>query len=192
MKIRVNNLLPLMVVLFLGGLTLWLRLAVESPSRPAAKNSRHEPDSIAENLTMRRLGEAGTPQYFISAKRMLHYPDTDSTELVRPLFSRTMEDGSKITIRANAGTITNDAAEAVFSGHVVIRREATALIPEFRAQTEYLQILVEQGLLRTDRAVTIQDGPSSLSGVGMEYNKRNRQFTLQSQAKGSYRAPARK
>lgn len=192
MKIRINNILPLMVMLFLAGLTLWLRLAVESPSPPAAKSGRHDPDSIAENFTMRRLSATGTPQYFMSAIRMLHYSDTDSTELVNPLFSRTTEDGARITIRADGGTMTNDAAEAVFFGHVVVRREATALTPEFVARTERLQILAESGLLRTDRAVTIQDGPSSLTGIGMEYNKRNRQFTLLSQAKGSYRAPAQK
>ena len=192
MKFRVNNLLPLLIVLFLSAVTLWLRQAVEAPGPQTVRNSKHEPDAIVENFTMRRLSEKGKPQYFMAAKQMLHFPDSDSTELVSPVFTRTGEDGARMSVRADRGTMTHDAAEAAFSGNVILRREAGAAYPEFQAHTEFLEILAEKNVIRTDRHVEIQEGASTLSGTGMEFFKTTRQFSLHSQARGSYRAPTRK
>jgi lipopolysaccharide export system protein LptC len=40
--------------------------------------------------------------------------------------------------------------------------------------------------------VTISDGRSTLTGVGLVYNKAKQQFTLQSQVKGTFDARSRK
>lgn len=192
MKFRINNLLPLLIVLCLAAATFWLRHAIEAPAPQTARNSGHEPDSIVENFTLRRLSAEGKPQYFMAAKRMLHYPDTDVTELVNPQFSRTGIDGVRMFVKADRGSMTHDAAEASFSGNVVLHRDAGPGYPEFRARTEYLEILAEKNVIRTDRHVDIQEGSSTLSGVGMELSKTTRQFSLHSQARGIYRAPSRK
>lgn len=192
MKYRINNFLPLLIVLCLAATTFWLRYAVEAPPAQSARNKGHEPDSIVENFTLRRLSTEGTPQYTMAAKRMLHYPDTDTTELISPLFARTGTDGAKMTIQADRGNMTHDAAAAAFSGNVVLQREAGPGYPAFRARTEFLEILAEKNLIRTNRHVDIQEGSSTLSGIGMEFNKTTRQFSLHSQARGSYRAPSRK
>ena len=192
MKFRINNLLPLLIVLCLAAATFWLRHAIEAPAPQSKRSAGHEPDSIVENFTLRRLSTEGKPQYLIAAKRMLHYPDTDMTELVSPQFSRTGIDGARISVRADRGSMTHDATEATFSGNVILQREAGPGYPEFRASTEFLEILTEKNVVRTDRRVDIQEGSSTLSGIGMEFNKTTRQFSLHSQARGSYRAPSRK
>ena len=192
MKYRINNFLPLLIVLCLAAATFWLRHAIEAPPTQSARNAGHEPDSIVENFTLRRLSTEGKPQYLIAAKRMLHYPDTDTAELVSPQFTRTGIDGVRMSIKADRGSMTHDAAEASFSGHVILQREAGPGYPAFRARTEFLEILAEKNLIRTNRHVDIQEGSSTLSGIGMEFNKTTRQFSLHSQARGSYRAPSRK
>jgi len=53
-------------------------------------------------------------------------------------------------------------------------------------------VLAAQGILRTNQTVTISDGRSTLTGVGMVINKSKQQFTLQSQVKGTFDAPPRK
>lgn len=192
MKFRINNLLPLLIVLCLAAATFWLRHAIEAPAPKSARNAGHKPDSIVENFTLRRLSAEGKPQYLMAAKRMLHYPDTDMTELVSPQFTRTGIDGARMSVKADRGSMTHDAAEAAFSGNVILLREAGPGYPELRARTEFLEILAEKNVIRTDRHVDIQDGSSTLSGIGMEFDKTTRQFSLHSQARGSYRAPSRK
>jgi lipopolysaccharide export system protein LptC len=189
-KIRINNLLPLLMVLFLAGLTLWLRQAIEQPPPEKAAAKRHDPDAIVENFKMVRLGGAGRPQYSMSARKMQHYPGNDITELEKPQFLRRNADGTRYTVTADRGTITADSTEATFTGDVLLRREM-ANRPVLQARTEYLQVLAEKEIVRTDRHVTIREGNTVFSGVGMEINKRTRQIALMSQVRGSFDDTAR-
>jgi len=75
---------------------------------------------------------------------------------------------------------------------VLISREATPQQPEFQARTEFLHVLAEQGISRTDHTVTITDGSNTLTGVGMVVDRKRRQFSLQSQVKGTFNVPGRK
>ncbi|MBM3345353.1 MAG: LPS export ABC transporter periplasmic protein LptC [Betaproteobacteria bacterium] len=191
MKLRTNNLLPLLIVLFLAGLTLWLRFAVEQTS-PGARASSHEADAIVENLKIVQYGVSGTPAYTMSARRMVHYPDGESAELELPHFEKRGADGATMSVTARHARISQDAGDARFSGDVLLRREATADRPAMLARTEYLHVMAARDLLRTDRPVTITEGNTVFSGIGMELNRATRQFTLLSQVRGTYDAIKRK
>jgi lipopolysaccharide export system protein LptC len=71
---------------------------------------------------------------------------------------------------------------------VVVVREAGKGQDELRVQTEYLQVLPDLDLARTDKPVVITEGRSRLAGTGMELNNRTRQFILRSQVRGSFDA----
>ena len=71
---------------------------------------------------------------------------------------------------------------------MVVVREASRERSELRIQTEYLQIVPDRDLARTDRPVTITEGRSRLAGVGMEFNNKTRQFALLSQVRGTFDA----
>jgi lipopolysaccharide export system protein LptC len=190
MKLRINNLLPLLMVLFLAGLTLYLRQAIEQPQPGKAAAKRHDPDAIVENFKLVRLGQAGSPQYSMTAKKMLHFPDEDNTELEKPQFLRHNSDGTRFTVTAERGTMSANSAEATFTGDVQLRREA-ANRPPLQARTEFLHVLADKDIVRTDRHVTIREGNTVFSGVGMEFNKRTRQIALMSQVRGTFDGPAR-
>lgn len=192
MKPRVTPLLPLALMAFLGVLTLWLQYTVlESPGGDA-KPVRHDPDAIVENFTVQRLDRFGKLQYTLSAPKMMHFADDGSGEVLYPRLFQVATDGGNLTATANRGTVTRQGEEAFLYGDVLLMREATPQRPEFRARTEFLHVLSEQGILRTDRLVTISEGSSNLTGVGMIVNKDKRQFVLQSQVKGILDVPARK
>lgn len=190
MKLRVNNLLPLLMVLFLAGLTLYLRQAIEQPKSEKSVAKRHDPDAIVENFKLVRLGNSGGPQYAMTARKMQHFPEEDNTELEKPQFLRNNSDGTRFTVTAERGTMSSNAAEATFTGDVLLRREA-ANRPPLQARTEYLQVLAEKDIVRTDRHVTIREGNTVFSGVGMEINKRTRQFVLMSQVRGTFDGTSR-
>ena len=192
MKTRVTPLLPLVLMAFLGLLTLWLQYAVLEGSGGDAKPARHDPDAIVENFTVQRLDGSGKLQYTFSAPKMTHFSDDGSGEVLYPRLVQTAEDGGNFSATANRGTVSRQGEEAFLYGNVVILREATPQRPEFRARTEFLHVLAEQGISRTDQTVTISEGRSILSGVGMVVNNNKQQFTLQSQVKATFDAPARK
>ena len=192
MKLRINNLLPLLIVLFLAGLTLWLRYSVEQSGPERAPATRHDPDAIVDNFRLVRLGTSGKPQHSMSARRMVHYPDTDATELERPRFLKRGADGATLTVTSDRASISPDAGEARFTGNVLLRREATRDRPTLVAETDFLHLMADKDLAQTDRRITIREGSRVLTGVGMEMNRRTHQIVLHSQVKGTFDGIRRK
>ncbi len=188
MSLRINNLLPLLLVLFLAALTLWLRIAVEQAPPKKAASNRHDADAIVDNFRLVRMSSAGTPAYTMTARRMLHYPDTDTTVLEAPVFLKRGTDGVTMQVTSTSAVIAPDAGEARFKGNVLLRRDAYAGQPALLARTEFLHLLADKDLVRTDERITIHEGNTVFTGVGMEFNRATRQFHLLSQVKGHFDA----
>ena len=185
---RVSNLLPLLIVLFLAGMTLWLRFAIETSGPAEPGKDRGDPDAVVDNITLTRLNTAGKPNYVLNARRMAHYPGDDSTQLEAPKFAR-RGDGPALTITAERGTLTHDSEEAQFYGNVLLVREAAPNSDELRVRTEYLHIIPQREIVRTDQPITMTEGRSVISGVGMEFNKQTRQLVVFAHVRGSIEPP---
>ena len=187
---RVSHLFPLLLMLALAAASLWLERAVQAPERDQSGRLRHDPDFIAEDFGITKMGASGKPEYSLSAVRMLHYPDDQSTDIVEPRLVQRRDDAAPVVIRADRGLLSKNCDIASFFGNVVVVREAGPEHPELRMQTEYLQIVPDRNLAHTDKPVVITEDGSRLTGVGMEFNNKTRQFTLLSQVRG--RIDARK
>jgi len=185
---RASSLFPLLLILALAAASLWLERAVQAPERDRSGKSRHDPDFIAEDFGIIKMNGAGKPEYTLSAERMLHYPDDESTSIIAPRLVQRRDHATPIVVRADRGFVSKNGDEASFSGNVVVVREAGMGQNELRVQTEYLQVFPDRDLARTDRPVVITEGRSRLAGTGMELNNKTRQFTLRSQVRGSFDA----
>jgi lipopolysaccharide export system protein LptC len=187
-KSRASNLFPLLLLLALAIMSLWLERAVQSPEYDKSGRMRHDPDFITEGFGITKMNAAGRPEYTLSAARMLHYPDDESTSIEAPHLVQRRDNATAIVIRADRGLVSKNGEEASFYGNVVVVREAGRGQDELRVQTEYLQVVPDRDLARTDKPVIITEGRSRLSGVGMELNNKTRQFALQSQVRGTFDA----
>lgn len=185
---RVSHLFPLLLMLALAAGTLWLERAVQAPERDQSGRLRHDPDFIAEEFSITKMGVTGKPEYSLSAERMQHYPDDQSTDIVEPRLVQRNDDAAPIVIRADRGLLSRNGEVASFFGDVVVVREASRERGELRMQTEYLQIVPDRDLAHTDKPVVIIEEGSRLAGVGMEFNNKTRQFTLLSQVRGKFDA----
>jgi len=83
-------------------------------------------------------------------------------------------------VRAERGQLSRDGDEIFLYGDVVLVRDASAEGPEARMTTEFLHVLRDRALVRTDREVKIVEGRRSLTGRGMEYNNASRELLLRS------------
>ena len=183
---RASNLFPLLLILALAAASLWLERAVQEPEHDRSAKMRHDPDFIVENFGIVKMNAAGRPEYTLSAERMLHYPDDESTSIVAPRVVQRHDNAAPIVISAERGLVSKNGDEASFSGGVVVVREAGHGRDELRIQTDYLLVLPDLDLARTDKPVVITEGRSRLAGTGMELNNKTRQFTLRSQVRGSF------
>jgi lipopolysaccharide export system protein LptC len=185
---RVSTLFPLLLILARAAGSLWLERAVQAPERDNSGKTRHDPDFIAEDFAVTKMDVTGKPEYILSAERMQHYPDDESTSVVAPRLEQHHENANPVVIHAERGLIAKNGEEAEFYGSVVVVRAAGQGQNELREQTEYLQVVPDLDLARTDMPVIITEGRSRLSGVGMEFNNRTRQFELRSQVRGTFDA----
>ena len=185
---RASTLFPLLLMLALAAASLWLERSIQAPERDNSGKTRHDPDFVAEEFGIIKIGATGKREYTLSAERMLHYPDDESTSIVAPRLVQRPDDATPIVIRADRGLVSKNGDEASFYGNVVVVRAAGQGRSELRVQTEYLQIVPERDLARTDKPVIITEGRSRLSGVGMEFNNKTRQFALQSRVRGTFDA----
>ena len=185
---RASSLFPLLLILAVAAASFWLERAVQAPERDNSGKTRHDPDFIAEDFGITKMDATGKPEYILSAERMQHYPDDESTSVVAPRLVQRHDNANPVVIRADRGLIAKNGTEASFYGRVVVVREAGRGQSELRVQTEYLQVIPDRDLARTDKPVIITEGRSRLSGVGMEFNNKTRQFALQSQVRGTFDA----
>jgi lipopolysaccharide export system protein LptC len=182
---RIRHWLPLLPLLALLAATYWLNQQV-LPASTQPEKKRHDPDAIMENFSATNLNMQGQPDFILAAKKLLHYPDDDSTTVDEPRI--TMLSPGQPTIHATAehGTVSSKGDEVFLRDNVNVLREASAQQGQMTLQTQYLHILPYQDLADTDRAVTIVDTHSIVHATGMEMNNKTRTLKLLSQVKSEY------
>jgi len=186
---RVRQWLPVLSLLCLLGATYWLnQQAQPDPTLPDG-NTRHDPDSIVENFSALKLNKQGMPYFIMSAAKMLHYPDDDSTTLETPSMTLLAEDSPSLLATATTGSISRKGDEMFLQKNVEVLLEAENQHDQLKMQTEYLHIIPDQDLVSSNRAVTLTDPHTTVKALGMEMNNKTRQIKLLSQVKGKYVLP---
>jgi lipopolysaccharide export system protein LptC len=178
-RFSTTRLFPLGLMLALALLTFYLERTVREDDSPPALR-RHDPDYVVTNFTTTTYNREGAVETVMSAATMVHYPDDDTTELLAPRVLQAKPHQPRYTVRAERGQLSRDGDEIFLYGNVLLVRDASAEQPEARMTTEFLHILRERSLVRTDRDVRIVEGARALAGRGMEYNNESRELLLRS------------
>jgi lipopolysaccharide export system protein LptC len=178
-RFSTTRLFPLGLMLALALLTFYLERAVREEEAPPPLR-RHDPDYLVSNFTTTTYNRDGAVETVMSAQQMVHYPDDDTTELFLPRVVQAKPHQPRFSVRAERGQISRDGDEIFLFGDVLLVRDASAEGPEARMTTDFLHVLRDRSLVRSDRAVKIVEGGRSLSGRGMEYNNESRELLLRS------------
>jgi lipopolysaccharide export system protein LptC len=155
-------------------------------SAPGSTEPRHEPDYFVEDLVLTRVNAQGDPAFRLSAQRMVHYPDDDSTAYERPVLVSLDPARPPLRLVANTGTSTADGVETRLHGDVVMTREEAPGEPPMTVRTDYVVLYSLTEIAKTDRPVEIDYGSSILTGVGMEFDNAARSLTVDSQVRGTW------
>jgi lipopolysaccharide export system protein LptC len=187
MMSRIAYAWPFVLMLLLGGLTLWLRQVIDTPGGDATAQRRHDTDGVVENFTVTRLDKNGLREAQISAQRMVHFADGEATELYSPRLEKSGA-GVTLRVRAQRGVVSRDYQDARFYDDVELLRQSDSSPDTLQVRTQFLQVLIDAEILRTDRPVVLTQGGSTISGVGMEYDRKTGRLVLLSGVKASFPA----
>lgn len=180
----------LILLALLAALTLWIDRTVQAPPPKRDGSTRHDPDYIINNFSSLRTDALGNPRYSLSGVDMRHFPDTDTTELIRPFYKQFMRDKPNVQVQGERGLVSPNGENVYFMDNVKMVRAATAQKGEMTLLTEYIHIVPDLGLLKTDRPVTILQAPRTVvHATGMEYYKKERLLKLFNRVKVHYERP---
>lgn len=184
---RLRSWLPLLLpLLLLLGATYWLNLQVQSPATDAGKNIRHDPDYIIDNFTATTLDEKGKIRFVMSAKKMVHFPDDDTTHLEAPQLASYTADRPPLRMTALNGEISHKGDEIFLRNDVIIVRPAFAKQSELNFKTNYLHVLPGKDMATSNQPVSLVDARTNLNALGMELNYKTHIVKFLSQVKTVY------
>lgn len=183
MRFSSQSLFPTIMLALLAALTFWLEQATRTENGDDGKH-RHDPDFIVQNYAAKQLGADGALKHLLTGSKMMHFPDDESTEVTEPRL--TYFGGPRpMHLQARTGLITKDGKQITLKDDVRGWREASSNAPEMAITTSTLIAYPDYDIARTDDKVTITQGKSVLTGVGLELDNRLHVLSLLSQVRGS-------
>lgn len=189
--IRPTSWLPLGVLALLVGLTLWLNALVQPSAARADGTLRHDPDLIVENFSARKLGEDGRVLYTLVARKMVHYPDDDSSLLEALTFDAYQPRQPRVNITAERGRLDKGGEHVWVEGNVVVRRDAAERAEPLKIVTDRLLLLPDEGIARTSSEVVMESPSGRTTAAGLELNNAERTVRMKG-VRSTYKPPERK
>jgi len=197
---------PVLLLASLAGLTYWLDAQVLGPSKRNDGNARHDVDLYIDNIRAVVLDPDGNPRQLLTAQRAEHFPDDDTTQLIKPGFELTQPGQPAFRVSADRGKASGDRENVWFTGNVHATREApppaaatTAPAAKDNAaaptgpitlSTEFLHVLPQQHKVRTDKPVTVEEARGIIRSVGLELDTDVKTVKLSSAVSGTLQPQA--
>lgn len=160
------SLFPLLVVGFLAALTWWLDHAGQTDDTGRRASGRHDVNFYVEHFTLRRYGSDGALQHTVTADKMLHFPDDDSTTLTAPHL--TYYQGPRTDVTARTAWLDKEGKHVRLDDDVRIVRPGGPDSPDTVITTSLLFVTPDDEYAYTNAPVTITQGKSVINGVGLE------------------------
>jgi lipopolysaccharide export system protein LptC len=190
MRFRLVAILAPTIALALG--SFWL---LEVMRRTAGgflpSPQRSEPDFYVEKFNYVKMSKTGSAQYHISGTRLTHNPEDDSYDITLPVINNLGNVQAPMTIRSERAQVNSDNSQVRLYDNVHMDRPASPTNEPMHAKTEYLLVLPDDDVMRTDKPVELTLGRSKLTGTGMMANNATRELRLTSNVHGTYQASAR-
>ena len=194
-------LLGLTPLLLMGLLTLVTFYLVEK-NTPQEKSTQervrlHEPDYTIKEGTLTALNEQGSTKYRVIGKKLIHYDDDASIDILTPRMRLFQTDKAPVTVKADTGHLDGDLTIMDLYDNAEIFRPAQAATDtqpaslRMLASSSYFKVFINDDIIETDRPVTLEQGMSIMnSTAGGTFNNVDQSMRLAGQVKGRIeRAP---
>jgi lipopolysaccharide export system protein LptC len=146
----------------------------------------HDPDYIVEQFKVWTFDIEGKPRHHLTAERMIHYMDDDTSELAKPTFRLTSAKRAPIEVSADRGLIFGDRDSVHFLGDARATRGATPAQSAFTLSGEHLRVVPDAGILNSDKPVTLRQGKSVIRAGGLYVDERKQRLELTGGVRGLY------
>lgn len=203
-KIKVGilrTLLGLTPLLLMGLLTLITFYLVEK-NTPQEKSTiervrQHVPDYTINEGILSALNELGSTKYRVTGKKLIHYEDDASIDIMTPRMRLFQADKAPVTVKADTGHLDGDLNIMDLYDNAEIYRPAqpaTETQPaslRMLASSSYFKVFINDDIIETNKPVVLEQGMSIMnSNDGGTFNNVDQSMRLSGRVKGRIeRAP---
>jgi lipopolysaccharide export system protein LptC len=183
--LRLFMLLAPVIALALG--SFWLVEVLRRSAGDAIPDRvRVEPDFYVEQFSYVKLAPDGRAQYHFAGERLTHNPQDDSYDIRKPVIRSVNNTATPMVIRAERAHVNSDNSEVHMHNNVHMDRPASPANEPLHISSDYILVLPDDDVMKTDKQVVITSGQSTLTGVGMFANNATREFKLMNSVHGTY------
>lgn len=178
--------LPLGLAALLALVGMWLNQLTHRPVLQDNGGFAHEPDTIVKNFNALAFNRDGRPLHQLSAARLTHYMDDDTTVLDAPRFSILERNNARAEVTADRGQVSSNGEHVHFLGEVRLTRRAQGHDAPLSLETEYLWITPDAGIMQTDKPVVLKQGRAVITAGRLLVNDKKKEVTLSGGVHASY------
>ena len=192
------RLMPLILMGLLTLLTFWLVQRNTPPEKSTLERVRlHEPDYTIKDGALSALNELGNTKYRILGKKVTHYDDDASIDILTPRMRLFQPYKAPVTVKSDTGHLDGDLTILDLFDNASIFRPAQAASSSqpatlrMLASSSYFKVLINDDIIETNRPITLEQGMSIMNSTeGGIFNNVEQSMVLTGQVKGRIeRAP---
>lgn len=183
-RYRLLLLVLLGILLALG--SFWLLQLMQKGGGDAPAERNNQTDYYIEKFNYVRMSAAGEARYNVTGTRMVHRPLDDTYEITLPVIHSLSEGRPPLMTRAERAIATPDSSQIQMIGNVEADRPASPVTDHFHLSSDYVLILPDDDVMKTDKPVALTLGSARLTGTDMYVNNATREFRLAQRVHGVY------
>lgn len=138
-----NRLAIVILLAALAALSWWLPNALTPRSGLFGNEVRHEPDYTIEKFTATEMNAQGQLKHELSAAKLVHYADDDTSDLTQPYLVQYQPDAAPVHTRADRGKVSPNGKEILMQGNVRVTRGSSGTDPAGEVQTQEMRVILE-------------------------------------------------
>lgn len=187
-RLRIWTLAALAAALAL--VSLWVAEVTRNRTDDALPQpAKTTPDYYVDGFRFVQMAANGQPSYTVSGKKMTHFPADDSAVIDKPVLRSLAAEKPAMSIVADRARSVEDNTKVHLYGNVQADRPATPKEQRLLITSEYMMVLPNEDIVKTDKPVTIRLGQSVVRGAGMVANNATRRVEVTGNVRSTYIAP---
>ena len=157
----------ILILLAVTVISTWVLYRINLESVLSGVNTANTPDYFMEDFTTLAMNEAGNPDYKLYGIYMAHYPDSDTTEILKPSIDFLSTGKPTMHVIADKGWLTANNEVVLLNGNVEFTQKDEAGEPLMQITTDKARVLIDQNYVETDQYTKIVTRRTSITGTGM-------------------------
>lgn len=185
-------LLTLAAMLLLAGSSFWILQTMRQSNEDGSKRlTVHEPDYVIEDFRYLSAAKNGKISIKIEGETLTHFSDTQVSIVQQPRLTSYAPQRAPLTLRSESAHINRDHSELQLHDKVELKRPQARGDEPLVVNSDYMLVLTNQDIVKTDRLVNARLGETTLTGTGMVADNARHTLALNSRVHATYVQPQR-